>query len=104
MKEYSIMIEPKSLSVNIIVNPFAAPVNVQELLVDTSDDGLTAPTRGGNIVTDALTAGDILARHFLFVFLSLFFDRVCFFCIVIFFLFMLLFLVFLLWMLRYFYL
>ena len=35
---YLMMIEPKS--VNIIVNAFAAPVNVEELFADTSDDGL----------------------------------------------------------------
>ena len=54
-----LMIEPKS--VNIIVNAFAAPVNVEELFADTSDDGLNSEA---NIITDALTAGDIFERHF----------------------------------------
>ena len=52
MKEYVKMIEPKS--VNIIVYPFA-PVNLEELFADTSDDDLAIPTRSGNIVTDALS-------------------------------------------------
>ena len=46
MKEYVRMIQKRS--VNIIVNPFAAPVNVEEFFVDASEHGLKAPTHGGN--------------------------------------------------------
>ena len=56
MKEYVRMNEPGSI--NIMVNPFVAPVNVEELFLDTSDDGLKAPKYKGNIVTDALIASN----------------------------------------------
>ena len=83
MKEYARMIEAKDE--NIIENPFSAPVNAGELCVSTTDDDLKAPTRGGNIVTGALVACDILARHFLFVSVFIFLNGVCFFCFVFFF-------------------
>ena len=56
MKEYVRMNEPDS--VNIMVNPFVAPVNVEELFVDTSEDGLKAPMYKGNIVIGVLIASN----------------------------------------------
>ena len=41
MKEYVRMIQTRS--VNTIVNPFAAPVNVEEFFVDTIEHGLKTP-------------------------------------------------------------
>ena len=42
MKEYGITVEPKN--VNIIVNVFRAPVNVEKLFGDTRGDGSKTPT------------------------------------------------------------
>ena len=56
MKEYVRMNERDS--VNIMVNPFVAPVNVEELFVGLSDDGLKAPMYKGSIVTDAWAHSD----------------------------------------------
>ena len=64
MKEYVIIAVPKN--VNMIVRLFGAPISVEELFADTSDDGSKASTR------------DILAQHFFVVFLSLFLDGVSF--------------------------
>ena len=41
MKEYVRINEPNSA--NIMVNPFVAPVNVEELFLDVSDNGLRTP-------------------------------------------------------------
>ena len=76
MKEYVRMIQKRS--VNIIVNPFAAPVNVEEFFVDISEHGLKVPTHGGNFLNVCvlvITFGFVfvpVALCFLFFFMLVF--------------------------------